>query len=100
MFLHNTPERLANLEAAIAAGDGRALEQVAHNIKGSSASFGATRLAALCQPLEELGRNGNPADGAPYLPEVLAEYQQVTAALRAEFGLALPDEPAANQATG
>jgi two-component system, sensor histidine kinase and response regulator len=100
LFLHNTPERLASLEAAIAAGDGRALEQVAHNIKGSSASFGASRLAALCQPLEEMGRNGNTADAAPYLPEVLSEYERVTLALRAEFGLTNPDESVADQATG
>jgi HPt (histidine-containing phosphotransfer) domain-containing protein len=31
----------------------------AHTLKGSSATFGAVRLAAVCEALEQAGRDGN-----------------------------------------
>jgi CheY-like chemotaxis protein len=47
-----TPERLAALDAAAAAGDAVALRAQAHKLKGSFGTIGAPTLATLCAHLE------------------------------------------------
>ena len=42
---------------------------------------GATKLSQLCKELEFLGRAGNTADAKLLLPQVMAEYKRVEAAL-------------------
>ena len=42
-----TPSRFAALRAAIATGDAYAIDMEAHTLKGSSASMGARRMAAV-----------------------------------------------------
>ena len=46
------PERLAALDGAVQSGRAEALQRAAHSLKGSSATVGATALAALCSTLE------------------------------------------------
>ena len=60
------------------------MRAAAHTIKSSSKDFGATRLAELCQTLEELGKAGALEGTAELAAQVEAEYQPVKAALEAE----------------
>lgn len=54
-----TSGRLAELEAAVAAGDIAAVARLAHSIKGGSASIGAARLALACHGVEQAVRTGH-----------------------------------------
>jgi CheY-like chemotaxis protein/HPt (histidine-containing phosphotransfer) domain-containing protein len=63
-FLEEIPTRLGTVRAAAAAGGGAALEQAAHQLKGSAANLGATQVATLCDQLEDLGRSGDEVDHA------------------------------------
>jgi HPt (histidine-containing phosphotransfer) domain-containing protein len=58
-FAQEAPPLLAELRSALAAGAAERFRRAAHSIKSNSATFGATRLAALARELE-LG--GLPAD--------------------------------------
>ncbi len=70
---------------AVRAGDGEALKDAAHALKGASANLGAAQVAHLSGRLEELAHVGD-FDGAPALAEELARSLRDTpAALRAEL---------------
>jgi HPt (histidine-containing phosphotransfer) domain-containing protein len=53
LFAQTTPEGVAELRAAVGAGDAAALRGVAHRLKGGCQNVGATRLALACRALEE-----------------------------------------------
>jgi signal transduction histidine kinase/CheY-like chemotaxis protein len=63
-FRRELPARIAALQAAVDDGDGPALVQAAHALKGSAANIGAAAVAGLCAELEGLGRGGTPGGGA------------------------------------
>ncbi len=86
VFLHETPERLAALRHAAAAGDGRAVKFVAHTLKGTCGYLGAGGLARICQELERLTAAGPVTPGLPLLDELEAEFGRVRAALERELG--------------
>jgi CheY-like chemotaxis protein/HPt (histidine-containing phosphotransfer) domain-containing protein len=83
LFLGDYPRLLAEIRAAVAAGDATRLEYAAHALKGSAANFGPSVAVEAAQRLELLGRG---ADLAP-APEALAgledALQQFAAALSA-----------------
>jgi CheY-like chemotaxis protein len=58
-YLAETPARLAAMEAAVAAADGRGVQEAAHAVKSSAASIGAGGLAALMRRAEAAGRAGD-----------------------------------------
>ncbi|OGR74296.1 MAG: hypothetical protein A2089_03920 [Elusimicrobia bacterium GWD2_63_28] len=83
-FLADLPGRLAAIRAAVLSGDGEALRQAAHALKGSSGNMGAKRLQKLCLQLENSGRSGS-MGGAPELLGALETETPLTrAALEAE----------------
>lgn len=53
LFLSDGPPRLEAMRAAVEDGDGDALWQQAHALRGSSAMVGATAVAELCELLEQ-----------------------------------------------
>ena len=53
MFADESRSRLGKLRAAIEDGEADAVRAIAHSVKGSSASFGATRMAALAAAMEQ-----------------------------------------------
>jgi two-component system sensor histidine kinase/response regulator len=55
LFLDDLPARLADVGAAVAAGDAPALRAAAHALKGASATMSADRLAAVAAILEHAG---------------------------------------------
>jgi PAS domain S-box-containing protein len=83
-FLETAPPLLARLNQGVAQGNAAEVRAAAHTIKSSSKDFGATRLAELCQTLEELGKAGALEGTAELAAQVEAEYQPVKAALEAE----------------
>jgi PAS domain S-box-containing protein len=76
VFLSETREGLASLADALGEGDERAVEIVAHGLKGSSLTLGAARLAEAFQALEASVRGGEPTGSRGSL----------LAAARNEFG--------------
>jgi signal transduction histidine kinase/DNA-binding response OmpR family regulator/HPt (histidine-containing phosphotransfer) domain-containing protein len=55
-FLEECPTLLANLQAAVTAGDSQALVRAAHTVKGAVNLFGAQSAAHEAQRLETMGR--------------------------------------------
>jgi two-component system sensor histidine kinase/response regulator len=58
LFLADCPRMLAEVQAAIGAGDPVALKRSAHTLKGAAANFGATAAVALSLELETIGKSG------------------------------------------
>jgi CheY-like chemotaxis protein len=58
IFVDETRDRLGRLRAAIEADDSSEVTAIAHSVKGSSASFGATRMATLAGELEHGADHG------------------------------------------
>ena len=70
------------LRAAAGRGDATQLRETVHDLKGSSATMGATRVAAACAAIETAGRDGRAeADG---LAGLALELERAAPALRAE----------------
>ncbi|MCC6552271.1 MAG: response regulator [Polyangiaceae bacterium] len=69
------------LADAVAAGDAEAVEIAAHTLKGSSATIGAFRAAALCADLERAARGKSMAMAGEILTELRAELDRVGRAL-------------------
>ena len=84
-FLDEAEARLADLRGAVAGGDARRTEQVAHSLSGSSASFGASRLAARCREIEQQARGGEVEEMVPAVDEVAELFTAAAAALQEEF---------------
>jgi signal transduction histidine kinase/DNA-binding response OmpR family regulator/HPt (histidine-containing phosphotransfer) domain-containing protein len=73
---------VAAVDAALGPEEEGSLTRVAHRLKGSSASLGAVRLAALCQRLEDAGEQDAPELGDT-VAELQSESRRVGTALRA-----------------
>jgi signal transduction histidine kinase/DNA-binding response OmpR family regulator len=74
LFLADAPQRLAALDAAVAAGDAHALSLAAHALKGSAGNIGATAIHQAAGALETLARDGFPADGAEQVAQLHAHW--------------------------
>jgi two-component system, sensor histidine kinase and response regulator len=72
---------LAEIEAAVARGDHGEVRRLAHLLKGSSATFGAQQVRAICLRLEHSGRDGDEPAGAPQVAELRAASERASAAL-------------------
>jgi HPt (histidine-containing phosphotransfer) domain-containing protein len=82
-FRRGLPERVAALQAAVDDGDGPALAQAAHALKGSAANIGAAAVAGICAELERLGRGGTADGGDPLVRRLEAELHRLDAELDA-----------------
>jgi HPt (histidine-containing phosphotransfer) domain-containing protein len=56
IYIEDTPKRVAEMRAALAAGDTPSFARAAHTIKGSSANVGAAVLKSVAERLESLAR--------------------------------------------
>ena len=70
-FARDTPARLHDLRAAVAAGDAEAVAFHVHTLKGSAANLGATEVVASCQRIERSAG----APGLQVLEPLLAELE-------------------------
>jgi HPt (histidine-containing phosphotransfer) domain-containing protein len=84
-YLTDTPARLAQMRAALDAGDAEALRKSAHGLKSSSANVGAEALAALCKELESIGRSGSLQAAPTLLKDAEVQLVRVVAALEAQI---------------
>ena len=57
------PEQIEELRSALEQGDGEVLREKAHALKGSAANLSADGIAAAALRLEQIGREGNLAEG-------------------------------------
>jgi HPt (histidine-containing phosphotransfer) domain-containing protein len=78
LFLEEYPSLLAEIHAAIVAGDARRLERSAHTLKGSVANFGAEMAQQAALRLEQIGRSERLAEA----PDAYADLTDIMEQLR------------------
>ncbi len=86
LYLQQTPGLIQTLRMAIDQDDALGLQKSAHTLKGSSASLGATTLAAHFKELEFIGRAGTTTGAVAWLRQVDNEFERVRRALILERG--------------
>jgi HPt (histidine-containing phosphotransfer) domain-containing protein len=84
-YLDSSPELIADMQQAIAAGEAPALQRAAHSLKTGSAGFGALAFAAQCKELEDLAKTGALAGAEEKLGALEAAYTEVAEALQARL---------------
>jgi HPt (histidine-containing phosphotransfer) domain-containing protein len=67
---------LAEVRAAVAAGDGKRIEETAHALRGCIRNFGESAASATALALETIGRGGD-AGAESRLPELEREVELV-----------------------
>ena len=82
-FILDSPGRISALRPTAEGDDGAALSAMAHALGGSSASIGASALAAMCNELEACCSSGLPDDSRQRISDIEAEYARVEAQLHA-----------------
>lgn len=83
LFLGDSPKRLVLLNTAITEQDAISTGRLAHILCGSTASIGATALAALCRDLEIKAKNNELDDAVSRLNAIEVEYARIDAKLHA-----------------
>ena len=84
-FIDYMPEQVDSLSSAINAKDADTVFNVAHKMKSSCGSIGATGLAQLAEEIEMIGRSGT-TENTPVLFEKFRDlYSEVDAQLKAEL---------------
>jgi PAS domain S-box-containing protein len=81
-YLAESSELVEAIAAASQAADATTVYQIAHRLKSSSASLGATRLAELSRALETCGREGNLTGMKTEVTRLQAEYRIARTALQ------------------
>ncbi|MCU7726320.1 ATP-binding protein [Actinoplanes sp. KI2] len=84
-FADRLPDVLGRMERAARDGDSRNLARLAHGLKGSSATLGANRFAALCADVEDRAHHGPPTALPADLYERAHEVGDVMQVLSAEL---------------
>jgi two-component system sensor histidine kinase/response regulator len=84
-FEADAVKRVAEIGGAVRTGDGEALKEAAHALKGASANLGAARVALLSARLWELGRDGDLTSAPALVDELERAVQDAPAALRDEM---------------
>ena len=80
-FLTETPSYLEALRQAATDDEATTLEPLAHTLRGSSANFGALRLADLCHDLVVQCRAGTLDEAREKVERIATEYDRVQAVL-------------------
>ena len=87
IFLEDTPNRIAELDESLAAGDVAKFTRATHSIKGSSSNLGATDLQAVCEDLERRARADGLAAVSDLVAHVKLEFGRTEAALKTLLGV-------------
>lgn len=80
IYLSDTPNRLAEIDACLASGDAATLNRAAHSIKGSSANLGATKVIEVARRIEEKSKDSLD-DLTGDIAELKATFEEVKGAL-------------------
>ena len=81
IFLEDTPQRIAELDQSLKAGDVPKFTRAAHSIKGSSANLGAMALRFVAEKLEHESRTNGLGGVAALVDAVMAEFARARAEL-------------------
>ena len=84
LFLDETPQQLAVMQAAFCRTDATALAEAAHTLKGSSGNLGAGRMQQLCGELQTLGRAKDLTTAGDRLARLGSEFTRVRVSLLQE----------------
>lgn len=80
-YRESAPGLIDAIRQGMASGDGALVCSAGHSLKGSSASLGAARLAAIAQRLEAAGRTGDLAAAHDAIETLTSEHERVMAEL-------------------
>jgi PAS domain S-box-containing protein len=86
-FLTDTASLLAGIREALAGDDRSEVRRLAHSLKSTAASFGATTLAAHGRHLEELSKAGSLDGAAAVATDLETEFERVRDALPDAAGI-------------
>lgn len=81
-FADDAPERIAQMQKALAVGDFQLLDEAAHALKGSSGMLGGARLAALCDCIMQAARTHELDEARVYSAQLTAQVAELNGALR------------------
>ena len=84
LFIDDTRSQLDQVSAALTRGDTEEMRRRAHTLKSSCANVGAVHMAQSCFQMEQLAVAAELHDIEGLLAKVLAEFDQVKAALLSE----------------
>jgi CheY-like chemotaxis protein len=77
LYIKQTAEQLAQLVAAVGAGDDKEVRRLSHSCAGASATCGMTRLAPLLREIEHLAEDGLLTDVPRLTSEVQSEFVRI-----------------------
>jgi CheY-like chemotaxis protein/HPt (histidine-containing phosphotransfer) domain-containing protein len=81
LFLGDYPARMRAMRRAISTGDGEALREAAHALKGAAANFAAAPVVEAARRLESQGRNGDLRESAATYAVLTREMPRLRRAL-------------------
>ena len=85
LFLVGVPTQIKTSWEAVKSGDAPFVEQVAHALKGSCGSVGATRRSTISAELEDVGNSGELEYAPVTIDRLEAEFGRVRAAFKEEL---------------
>ncbi len=94
-YIKQSPLQLESLRQGLASGDTESLFGIAHDLKSTSATIGATMLSAKCAALEEAGRSGLLEQAPDLIQSIADDLPDVISALRRALEK-LSESPAAD----
>lgn len=77
MFFEETPQQLAQLRQAMSQKDSSSLAQIAHTLKGQSASVGALPFSKQCAGLMAMAREGQLSQATTKVTQIEEEYKRL-----------------------
>jgi CheY-like chemotaxis protein len=87
IFLEEVPKHMASLRQAIAQSNARAIEQVAHTLKGELGYLGISGVSRKARELEEIGQKSDLRPAASIYAGFEAELSEVLTSMRRMIGM-------------
>ena len=96
LFLKQTVQQLAQLDAAVRANKADDVRRVAHSCAGASATLGMTRFVPLLRELEKQGASGTLTNAAEVFENTAREFKNIQQFLAIQLNVAPPPPVAVN----
>jgi HPt (histidine-containing phosphotransfer) domain-containing protein len=96
LFLKQTTQQLAQLEAAVRTNKADDVRRLAHSCVGASATLGMTRFVPLLRELEQQGASGALTTAAQVYEDAAREFKLIQNFLAAQLNSAAPPPGAAH----
>jgi signal transduction histidine kinase/CheY-like chemotaxis protein len=92
LFIARVPDTLAELDAAVAAGDAQRAREKAHKLKGSCLAVGAGVMAGQAEALQHEAEHGQLGGAAEHAEKLRQQYERVAALLEEEIARSRPSK--------